>query len=159
MAVNVSTGFATALLGGTPMATLMEYGVIEIRSGTQPAAADMAPTGTALARITRDGGAWTAGNTANGLQFLLNGRAVIKNPEHTWVIDGFNTGTAGWFRWLPNPADPGTDSTTAVRIDGAMGVLNAIGDYQLFLPSLAITPGTSIVLDDWWYAIPPLGVF
>lgn len=158
MAVRTSTGFAEAILGPNAFDILMQDGVIEVRSGTQPASADLGATGTLLGRITRDGGAWTAGLPDNGLRVYREGRAAIKEPSHVWTLTGIATGTAGWFRWLPNLADPGGVSTTAVRIDGAIAPLASEGDYQLFLPSVAITSSSEIDISDWWYALPPIGV-
>ena len=30
------------------------------------------------------------------------------------------------------------------------------GDFQMRLPTLSITPGTSIVVSSWWFLLPPL---
>lgn len=157
MSVNVSTGFAAAILGPQSFATIFNNGVIEVYSGPQPATADATPTGTLLARVTRDGGAWSAGSPANGLQFTLGGRYAIKNPGHVWLLKGLATGVAGWFRLLPNAADDGLPSVTAPRIDGAVGIAGDPGDYQLFLADTNVVPATSVVLTQWFYAIPPLG--
>lgn len=154
MAVRVSTGYANAILGATSFASLFHNGCIEIRSGPQPASADMPATGTLLARITRDGVPWTAGSPSGGLQFVRDGRYVRKEPSHLWMITGLDTGTAGWFRLIGNAPDSGF-STTLPRIDGTVG-LSGGGDVQMFLPNLSITPETLIPQDAWWYAIPPL---
>lgn len=156
MAVRASTGFANAILGTSSFAGLFLNGSIEMRSGAQPASADLPPTGTLLARITRDGDAWTPGSATGGLQFIRDGRTVQKNPAHLWMIVGEGTGTVGWFRLVGNALDDGSFSTTLPRIDGAVGLSGAVGDVQMFLPNLSITPATLIPQDSWWYAIPPL---
>lgn len=154
MAVRVSTGYANAILGATSFASLFHNGCIEIRSGAQPASADMTATGTLLARITRDGDPWTAGGSSGGLQFVRDGRYVRKEPAHLWMITGLDSGTAGWFRLVGNAPDSGF-STILPRIDGTVG-LSGGGDVQMFLPNLSITSATLVPQDAWWYAIPPL---
>lgn len=157
MAVRISTGFASAILGPNSFESLFQYGAIEIRSGAQPASADDAASGSLLGRITTDGAAWTAGSPTNGLVITRSGRMIRKNAPDDWILAGLATGTAGWFRWLPNTPDAGTASTTAVRIDGAIGLTDATGDYQLFLPTLSLTSSSSHTIADWWYSLPPLG--
>lgn len=157
MAVITSTGFEALLLGPTSFDAIFRNGCIEIRSGIQPARADLPATGQLLARISRDGGPWQAGGTANGLHFVRNGRYVYKDPVERWLLRGVATGPAGWFRLVGNEPDHGQISFTAPRIDGAIGPDDgSAGDFQMRLPTLAVTPDTSIELGDWWYAIPPL---
>ena len=157
MAVRLSTGFASAILGPNSFESLFQYGTIEIRSGAQPASADAAATGSLLGRITTGGGAWTAGSPTNGLVIVRDGRLVRKNPPDSWVLAGSATGTAGWFRWVTNVPDAGVYSTSAIRIDGAIGLTDATGDYQLFLPTLSLTSSSNHTIADWWYSLPPLG--
>ncbi|MGH8073636.1 MAG: hypothetical protein ACREO4_06135 [Lysobacter sp.] len=157
MAVITSTGYCAAILGPTSFDALFQDGVIEVYSGMQPASADVAPTGTLLARITRDGAAWTAGASAGGLRFIRDGRYVAKDAAQEWKLTGLAMGVAGWFRLLPNAADPGVASLTAPRIDGAVGVIGEPVDAQIYLPDTAITPETVITLNYWWYAMPPIG--
>ena len=158
MGTEVSTGYAEQVgLGPTSFETAFRDGCIELRSGPQPLNADSAPSGTLLARITRDGGAWTAGNTANGLRFQRAGRYVVKDPAHRWRLVGVAAGTIGWMRLLPNAADPGTTSFTAIRVDGAVGLVDTNEDAQLWLPTLVVSSGTEIEITQFWYAIPPLG--
>lgn len=157
MAVNTSTGFATALLGGASFASIFNNGVIEIRSGPQPANADAAATGTLLAYITRDGGVFTPGSPTNGLQFEHNGRMIFSNPLHQWVITGVGTGVAGWFRLRGNAPDDGAFSLALPRIDGAVGLYGAPGDIQLQMTTTSIVPSTTIHMTQWFYGMPPLG--
>lgn len=160
MAVIDSSGFAGLILGPHAFEDIFLNGCIEIRTGLQPANADAAATGTLVARITRDGGAWTAGSPANGLQFQRAGRYVIKHPLHIWRLVGIATGVAGWFRLRTNAADAGGVSLDAPRIDGLIAPLPEEGTppspAQMFLPSLAITPSTDVEIAQWYYAKPPL---
>lgn len=157
MAVVVSTGYASRILGPHSFPSIFQDGCMEIRTGAQPGSADMPPTGALVGRITRDGGAWTAGSPANGLRFGLAVRFVAKAAGHAWQLRGLATGVAGWCRLLGNPYDAGEFSTDMPRIDGAVGLVSGAGDAQLRLPSLNITTDTLITIDQWWYAVPPLG--
>ena len=156
MAVLTSTGYRTLLLGNSSFRDIFEYGSIEIRTGTQPETADHPATGSLIARVTYNGGAWTPGSTTNGLRFLQDGPRIVANPAYPWMLKGSGTGTAGWFRLLPVAPDSGVFSATAPRIDGAIDVLTATTDSQLLLPVLSILPSTSIVIPYWWYGLPPI---
>ena len=157
MATNVSTGYVERALSGTgAFPSIFRYGVIEIRTGPQPATADAAATGTLIAKITRNGNAWTAGSPTNGLEFAAGGRYVSKQPEHTWRLKGITTGTAGWFRLLGNAFDDNSASTTAPRIDGTIDVAGADSPSQMFMTTTSVTASTNLVIPHWWYAIPPL---
>lgn len=157
MAVRISTGFAAAILGPSAFDTIFQDGVIEVFSGPPPASADAATTGTLLARITKDGGAFTPGSPTNGLRFVRDGRFAARDFSHTWTLTGVGTGTAGWFRLKGNALDANLASLSLPRIDGAVGLVEQVGDFQLFLPTVTITPSTTIQITEWWYALPPIG--
>lgn len=154
MAARSSTAFINALLGGTAFADVFLNGCIEVYSGPQPASADAAVTGTLLARVTRDGGAWVAGSPGNGLQFDVTGRFVTKRFDHRWVLKGLATGTAGWYRLRGNVADAGGVSLLLPRLDGSVGLPEAETANQLLLSDLAITPATEREMPYFYYTIP-----
>lgn len=157
MAVNVSTGYARMILSGASdtFASIFQDGCMEIRTGPQPASADAAVTGDLIGRITRDGAAWVAGSPTGGLRFTAADRYMSKDPSHVWELIGLGTGNAGWVRLIGNAYDDGLDSLILPRIDGAVGTVG-VGDIQLFLPSIGITPATEIEIESWAYGIPPL---
>lgn len=155
MAVMLSTGLAAVQTAA--MAAAFQYGCIEVYSGVQPSSADLPPNGTLLGRITADGGEWTAGSTTNGLRWLSADRYMIKDSNQSWVLTGVASGTAQWFRVLPNTLDSGAASLSSLRIDGAIGASGATGDVQFFLPDTAITASSSINITNWWHAVPPIG--
>lgn len=158
MATNESTGWTRARLNGAGFPAAFANGCIELYSGLPPISADHPMAGTLLARITKNGGSWTAGTPTNGLNFIVADRYVIKNTD-TWVLKGLAGGTAQSMRLLANTPDSGVLSDTAYRIDGAVGSLDDLGaDFQLFLPTATITVATSIVINNWWYGVPPFGV-
>lgn len=152
----LSTGFVARRNAGESFASIFNNGSIEIRSGSQPANADLPPTGTLLARITRNGGLWTPGNPSNGLQFVASGRYVTKHPDHVWRMVGQASGVAGWYRLVANQADSELLSDTAARIDGAVGLVDAVGNIQMFMPDLATTPLLNVVVPHYWRGTPPL---
>lgn len=156
MAVNCSTGFRARILGPGSFESIFNYGCIEIRSGTQPPSADAPASGTLVARITVDGLAWNAGSNANGLRFTRDGHVARNDASQVWRLTGIAAGTAGWCRLLANAPDDGEHSMTLPRVDGAIGLLDAAGDFQMRLPTLAITPSTVIPIPSWWFLLPPL---
>lgn len=158
MAARSSTGFISALLGGAAFADIFLNGRIEIYSGPQPASADAAVTGTLLATVTHDGGAWVAGAPGAGLRFSTSGRFATKNFDHVWIMKGIAEGTAGWYRLRGNAADAGGISLVLPRLDGAVGLPPEPGtdliDIQLYLTDTAITPGLERQMPYFYYTIP-----
>lgn len=154
MTARSSTGFVNALLTGTAFADIFLNGCIEVYSGAQPATADAAATGTLLARVTRDGGAWVAGSPGSGLQFDVSGRFVTKRFDHRWVLKGIATGVAGWYRLKGNAVDAGGVSLLLPRLDGAVGLPVAETTNQLLLNDLSITPATEREMPYYYYTIP-----
>lgn len=155
MSVNASTGFRARLLGPQSFEQIFGGGCIEVRSGVQPETADMAVVGTLLGRITANGGLWTEGSSVNGLTFNRAGHRITNPAAPPWILDGLASGMATWFR-LRGISDPGTLSLSAPRIDGAIGQLEDIGDFQMRLPTTAISASTAIPIESWWFVFPPL---
>lgn len=155
MSVNASQGFRARIFGPASFESIFNGGCIEIRSGAQPANANMAPTGVLLGRITHNGLVWTEGSPVNGLEFRRFGHRVTNEPSQPWVLDGLSNGVAGWMR-LRGVSDPGTLSTSAPRIDGAVGPMDTPGDFQLLLPTTTISGSSAIPITSWWFIFPPL---
>lgn len=86
-------------------------GTIEIRSGTRPATADDAATGTLLATVTLADPAFGA---------AASGAATVTDPG---AVTGAADGTATWFR--------GKDSTGATVMDGSVGATGSGADLEL----------------------------
>ena len=149
MAVRYSTGLLNKLLGDSAvtagsngLAGILKDGIIEIYSGSQPATADSAVTGTLLATVTQNAGAFSAGSPTNGLEFAAPvGNVLSKSSSETWQYTGVAAGTAGYFRFKGNAVDAGGSSTLLPRIDGSIGTVS--GDMILSTTSIVIgTPGT-----------------
>jgi hypothetical protein len=135
MAERYSTGFVNALNQTGSVKSIMQDGIICIFGGaSQPATADDTETGTLLAKVTVNGGAFTGGVATNGLEMGTSTDGVLsKAGAETWTgtcLAACGTGTtATWFRWYANPYTTGA-STTAVRADGNIGNSTAY-DMQL----------------------------
>lgn len=113
------------------VATALDSGVLEIRTGTQPAAASDAASGTLLVSIDLPADAFAA----------ASGGTAAK--QGTWSDTAVATGTPGYFR-IRNAGD-------TVRIDGAVGAemlltgltggdiisggIVTVGTYSLVVPA------------------------
>ncbi len=128
---------------GGSLDEILRDGVIEVYTGTQPATADLAETGTKLLRITVSSGAFTPGSPTNGLNLATAASgSTSKESGETWSGVGLADGTAGWFRYYSNAYVTGASSTSE-RFDGVCGV----GSGELRMSSLSITTGATTTVD------------
>ncbi|MFI7468156.1 hypothetical protein [Nonomuraea sp. NPDC049646] len=104
---------------------------IEVRSGTQPATADAAATGTVLATFTL---ADPAFGPASG-----GGANLLSTPRST---TGSAAGTAGWFR--------AKDSNGNTCFDGSVGTSGA----DMNLNTLTISVGVAVDLTSGTVTMP-----
>lgn len=141
-------------LKGGSLKDVFKDGVLEIYSGTQPATADAAKTGTLLLRITRNSAAFVSGAVANGLEFGTPVAGVIaKNSTEVWSGIALASGVAGWFRLYANATDLGGADTTPFlypRIDGNIATSGA----ELNMSSTAITVGATTTIDTFAISFP-----
>jgi len=129
--------------GGGSMDELLRNGVIEVYTGTQPATADLAESGTKLLRITIASGAFVSGTATNGLNLATAASGVSsKESAEVWSGVGLAAGTAGWFRYYSNSYETGA-STTAIRFDGVCGV----GTGELRMSTLTVASGATSTVD------------
>lgn len=124
---NASTNAIVGLLDAGSGA-----GTLKIYSGTQPAAATDAATGTLLATVV-------CGDPAFGAS--ATGTATGADPVS---VNASATGTAGWFR--------AADSTGATVFDGAVTATGAGGDMQL--SSTSLTSGSAVDITALSYTTP-----
>lgn len=94
--------------------------VIEIRTGSQPASADDAATGTLLATITCADPSFTA---------AVSGVAAL-DTDPVLSTTGVAAGTAGWFRLL--------DSTGATVLDGSVTATGGGGQLELSTTTISV---------------------
>lgn len=147
MTFRLSTGTRTTL--AQALATAFANGVIEIRSGTQPANADAAPTGTLLGLVTLNSGAFTPGSPTNGLTWAA-AAAGVASKSGVWSFNGITDGTAGWFRFRANAVDSGAVSNTLIRFDGAIAVSGA----EMSLSNINIVTGAPNTIDTFNVTMP-----
>jgi hypothetical protein len=130
MSLQVSTGLRNALLGTYSLAAALNLGFIKIYTGTPPATADMAATGTLLVTISNASSATglTSGAAASG--------TLPKTTSEVWSGVNAVSGTAGYMRYVA-PGDDGTASATQMRLQGTVGVASA----DLILSSVNLSGG------------------
>jgi hypothetical protein len=153
--VNTAEAFAAdtvlAAAEGGSLKDIFRDGVLRIYSGSQPADADTAVSGTLLLEISESAGTWAAGAFANGIEFgAAASGAISKNASETWQDTGLAAGTAGWFRLIANPTDAGAASTTLPRIDGTVGTSGA----DLNMSSTSIVSGSTYTIDTFTITLP-----
>lgn len=149
MTLRLSTQLRNNLAGTTGFSSTFANGVAEIRSGTQPASADDAATGTLLGTVTLNSGAFTPGVATNGLTFAAaSGGAVSKSG--VWSFNGVAVGTAGWFRLKGNAVDAGAISTVLPRLDGSVAVSGA----DMNLSNISIAISTPVTVDTFTVTVP-----
>jgi len=131
---------------------VMDYGVLAIYTGSQPADADTAPTGTLLLLISESSGAFVAGAVANGLNFDEPVLGVIGKNSTVWSDAGLQTGTAGWFRFYSNSylSMGSADGSDSVCFDGAVGTSGA----ELNLSSTSIVASATTTIDEFEVTLP-----
>lgn len=149
MTLRLSTKLRDNLAGTTGFASTFANGVIEVYSGSQPASADAAVTGTLLGTVTLSSGAFTPGTATNGLTFAAaSGGAVAKTG--VWSFNGVAVGTAGWFRLKGNAVDAGAISTVLPRLDGSIAVSGA----DMNLSNITIAIGAPNTVDTFTWTQP-----
>lgn len=134
--IEVKAGTFTTVASGTyialikistgSVAQILANGRIDVYSGVRPADADTTESGTKLLSFTKDGAAFTAGVSTNGLNLgefsgstLQRALDPATGVAEVWRGSGITGGTAGWARWYDNSVTTGA-STSAVRMDGVV---------------------------------------
>lgn len=148
MALKCSTKLKNAMFEA--IRTQLATGAIYVYSGSQPATADAAPTGTLLGIATVGAGSWTAvSNLTNGLDFAAAASGVMtKSVSETWQFVGIADGTAGWFRHVGGAAADSLaadSSATYPRIDGRISTSGA----EMILSNLSVVTGATTTIDSY----------
>ena len=149
MALRFSTGLRTAIAGTLGAGGALANGVMDIYTGSQPVGGDSPATGTLLATVTLNGGAFTSGTPTNGLTFLAAVAGELKKSG-VWGFTGLAAGTTGWFRFRGNAADNGLISTTLIRLDGSVGSSGT----DLLVPNMVIAVGSYNTINEFTLAFP-----
>ena len=119
-ALRLSTGLRDGMMGTSTLKEELNGGVLDIFTGSQPASANYIETGTKLVRISTSAG---TGSTT-GLVFGTAGTGILPKSASDWKGTVSVAGVAGWFRFYGTSGTTGT-SSTAIRMDGAIGVSGA----------------------------------
>lgn len=132
MTMKISTGLANALLTTGGLKEALSGMHLYIYAGTEPASADAAlGAATLLVDISVNG----TGGALNLAAAAVAG-TIEKEATEVWQGTCVATGTATFCRFAV-PADVGDASTTAVRIQGDVGVAGKF----LNLSSTSLTSG------------------
>lgn len=153
MALQVSTGFKTAILGDSAFEDIFNGGAIGVYTGVQPSSADNPVTGTRLGLVTLDGKPWTS-TLQYGLRFVRNGPFAASRGGDTWLLVPALGGIAGYWRLFARPDDDGTLSYSRPRIDGAIGDTSSTAEMRLADTSLSA--GIAVPIRSFFYTIPPI---
>lgn len=126
-----STGLRNFMLATGSFKQAIEGSVLSIYAGPVPPTADDPITGaTLLCTVSKEGtGAGVTLNTS------ASGGTISKNPSEVWTGEVIASGTATFFR-MQQPSDASGESTTAVRLQGTVGLIDA--DLQLSSVNLVL---------------------
>jgi hypothetical protein len=149
--IFLSTGLRQAMLNATGFKAGLANGCLFLYTGSQPASADAAVTGSLAVKVTLASGAFVFGTATNGINFDAPVAGVInKAAAETWSGVGLINDTIGWFRFCANPADVFGVSTTLLRMDGSVGV----GGADLNLGTVAARIGAPLTIDTFQWTMP-----
>ena len=127
-----STGLRNYMLASGSFKAALAGTVLRIYGGAAPASADESiGSAVLLCTISVDGDG--IGVT---LDATASGGVIVKNPSEVWTGDVTTTGTASFFR-MEFAADTGAFSTSAVRMQGTVGLVGA----DLNFSSVSLTLG------------------
>lgn len=144
MAIKPSTGLRNSILVTGSLKAALANGFIKIYSGTPPADADAAVTGTMLCTIGD-------GDSVTGLNLGATATAgvVEKDAGESWQGTCAATGTATYYRHV-GASDTGALSTTEPRIQGTVGTVGT----DLELSSVALVSAAVQTIDFYSIAFP-----
>lgn len=144
--LQTSTGLRNRVLDTAALRTVLDVGFIKIYSGTPPATADAAVTGTLLCTISLSG-------SGTGLSFDTAATAGVISKPASAVWNGVNsaTGVAGYYRHVGS-SDTGVLSTTEARVQGAI----AVSGSDMNLTSTTLTSGVTQAVDFYTLNLPTL---
>lgn len=150
MTVRLSTGMVNGMLSSGSFKFLAEDSTgffIDVYSGSRPESPDVAATGTKLYTLSASGG-------GGGLHLAAAaaGKAIAKAAAEIWQGVGLANGTAGYYRLRTGADTGGTDSTTAVRLDGTVGTSGA----DMNLTSVSVAVGAPYIVSAASFNIPNL---
>jgi hypothetical protein len=147
-----AAGCIVACKGGS-LRDIFKDGVLRFFSGTAPATADAAITGTLLCQFTLSSGAFVAGAFDNGLELGDATAGVVnKASGEVWSGVALADGSATHYRLVGNASDSNGSSTSLPRIQGT--IAQSGGDINM--PSgTTMTTGETTTIDSFSYTMSP----
>jgi len=144
MALQISTGLRNGLMGGisgtSGFKTIFANGIVRIYDGNMPASPDDAVTGNLLC-------------TFSAINFSSGTAGTISKTGTTVTGVVSVAGQAGYFRLSEAVDSPGSNSTTANRVDGLIGLSDQVNaDYVL--PELTVAVGQSLSIQLATFGLP-----
>lgn len=130
MTTKISTGLLAALLTTGGIKETLDGSEFRLYTGIEPESADDSIGGATLLTTIKNG--------ASGITLdAVTTPGLLRKPAaETWQGTNVATGTATWYR-LVKSADTGAASTSAVRLQGSVGVIGA----DLNLADVALVSG------------------
>lgn len=144
MAIKFSTGARNKMLDTGSLKSIFALGFIKVYSGSAPATADAAVTGTLLCTVSNA----SSGTGVNMAAAAVAG-VIEKLSSETWSGVNAASGTAGYYRHVA-VGDDGTLSTTQARSQGTIGTAGADMNFS----STSLTSGATQTVDYFSYALP-----
>lgn len=143
MTVILSTGLREGLATTGSLRSLINNTKFHIYSGIVPALADDSiGNAVLLCEVSNSGAGITFEDAAPG-------GILLKKANETWTGTNLASGAASFFR-LVQSSDTGSSSTTAVRIQGTVGILGS----DMELVSVNLAEGAPQVIDVAAFTIP-----
>ena len=147
MTIRLSDALRTAKMVTGSMKSRLDGGFLYVFSGTQPASAEDAATGTLLAVFTE------SNDGSTGLTFTTGDNAgeMKKTVAEAWQATGLADGTARYFRFQRLDTNEATTRAAALaaaggtteRVDGSIGTSGA----DLVAASVAIATSAPQTID------------
>ena len=142
-----STGMRDAMIDGSSAKALLTGCVMRIyEASAAPADADAAETGTLLMVLS-------AGGTGAGFSFdaVTGEAALVRAAAQVWKTDAIVAdGTMRYFRMVA-PTDGGTQSTSAVRVQGTVG---AAAGADMMVSNADVVAGGPWILNYFRLTLP-----
>lgn len=130
MTIKATPATLNAVLD-TGFDAIFNSGVLELRTGTQPATASAAATGSLVRSIAVP---------ADGFAAAVAG---VKAKAGTWQDSGSGAGIPTWFR-LKQSSDAGSTDGTDERVDGSVSASGGGGDLTLDNTNIAANQTVTI---------------
>lgn len=140
MAIKITPGLAKYLLVTGCAQDALALGFIKFYSGSAPATAGAAPSGTLLWTVSvgGDGTGITWGAT-DAVETSSTAVAMLKNPSEVW--SGATTaGTVGYFR-IVGAADGGDEDNNDPRIQGEVSM---VAGADFYMSNTTLTTNASL---------------